>query len=124
MRRIFSMAMVALLACLMVASCTSTNSGGGSEYATATQTYSADAARYVAAGDEIAAMHAKGKVTAEQWTRFVALQADVRAADANLYADLAAWKTSGAKPPGYDAKARILADAQQQVILLSAEVMR
>lgn len=108
---------VSLILLVVMAACAST-----SGYGSATREYNANAAAYKEAGDKIASLRAIGKVSEAQWDAFTNAQAEVRAVDAYVYADLNQWKTTGVKPAAYDQHAKALSDAQKVVIQLSTEV--
>jgi hypothetical protein len=100
------------------------SSGASDEYAAASVQYKLESDRYVQAGDAIDAAHKRGRVTAEQWSRFLRDAAAQRAADVFVADDLRAWRDTGVKPPTFEAHAQALRDAQHKVIALSDEVTR
>jgi hypothetical protein len=105
-----------ILIVLVVAACAS------SGYAAASQDYHARAVQYTRAGATVQNMRGVGRVSDAQWSLFQSAAAQVRAADSDVYADLAAWRDHGTKPPGFDANTKRLNDAQNIVIALAQEV--
>lgn len=116
MRKSLSLSTVltAVFALILVAGCAS----NANQYASATAAYNAESAQYATDRATIDTSYSAGKVTAAQYDQYVTYQKAYAAADNLVFADLAAWKASGAQPVNYstDAIARTAAAGQVSAI--------
>jgi hypothetical protein len=84
--------------------------------------YDADSRAYQDAFDKLTRAKADGRLTHDQDVAVGAIVAEVRAADALTFADLAAWKSSGKMPATYPVSSQRLRHAQAELIYLAGEV--
>lgn len=82
----------------------------------------AESEAYLIAGNKVDKAIADGRATQAQANRFAAAQAEVRAADNLVQADLSTWRRTGVEPGTYVPNVAGLRTAQAKVAQLAREV--